>query len=301
MKKRVVSVLSLVMALMLYAESACGEATPLLYQVTDQEGHILYLLGTIHVGEEDMYPLSKAVQEAYQDADILAVEMDVFAVQKDIAQMMQYSMALMYTGAETAKDHLSEEIYTLGVKNLGYPEAVIRRMRPFAWLSLAQEQCYSRIGQSAELGVDMMLLKNAHETGKTIHELEGMASQMETMMSMPEEIVEFQLQQFLLYPDAADLSMKMLCAAWRQGNEEMLSLLLNQEAEGMPQELQDEYALYMDTLLHRRDTLFEEKAIEYLQSGNTVLFSVGAAHIVGEGALADRLEKAGYTVKEIGR
>ena len=33
----------------------------------------------------------------------------------------------------------------------------------------------------------------------------------------------------------------------------------------------------------------------------TALIAVGTAHIVGPGALADRLAKAGYRVTEIGR
>lgn len=301
MKKKSLAFVSLLMALMLYAGAACGEASPLLYQVTDGEGHVIYLLGTIHIGEEDMYPLSDAVEKAYQDADILAVEMDLIAAQQDMSQMMQYSLALMYTDGTTIQDHIDPETYALGVENLGQPEAVIKRMRPVAWLSLAQDQSYSRIGQSAEWGVDMMLLQRAHEEGKVIHELEGMESQMNTMLAMPEEIVEFQLQQYLSYPEAADLSMKLLSAAWRYGNEEIFSLLLAQESVSIPKELQQAYDAYAENLLHSRDDLFEQKAKEYLASGEKVLFAVGAAHIVGEGALAERLANAGYEVKEIGR
>ncbi len=38
-----------------------AESTPLLYEVRDESGHTLYLMGTIHVGRDDMYPLSDAV------------------------------------------------------------------------------------------------------------------------------------------------------------------------------------------------------------------------------------------------
>jgi len=120
-------------------------------------------------------------------------------------------------------------------------------------------------------------------------------------MSMPSEIVDYQLLQYLMYPEAADISMKLLSAAWRQGNEEIFSLLLSQEAVSIPPELQDVYAEYADNLLHTRDDAFEQKAISYLKGEETVLFAVGAAHIVGEDALAERLAKAGYTVTEIGR
>lgn len=302
MKKKSLAFVSLLMALMLYAGAAHGEATPLIYKVEDGNGHTLYLFGTIHIGEESMYPLSDAVEKAYKEADILAVEMDGLSLQQDMGKMMRYSMALMYTDdAVSAADHMNPETYAMGVEKLGYSEAMLQRMRPIAWLSLAQEQSYARIGQTAEWGVDMMLLKQAHQDGKIIHELEGVDAQVETMLSMPDEIVNFQLQQYLSYPEAADISMKILSAAWRQGNEEIFSLLLAQEEVGIPPELEQVYAEYADKLLHSRDNLFEQKAIEYLTGDQTVLFAVGAAHIVGEGALAERLANAGYTVTEIGR
>lgn len=286
---------------MLYAGSALGESTPLIYKVTNKQGNTIYLLGTIHIGDRDMYPLSAAVEQAYQDSDILAVEMDLLAVQEDMAKMLEYSFSLMYTDGTKASDHMDPETYALGVETLGQPEMVLQMMRPVAWLSLAQEQSYTRIGQSADLGVDMMLLKRAREDGKTIHELESLESQMETLMSMPDKLVEFQLQQYFAYPEATDFSMRLLSAAWQQGNEDAFSVLLAQDAVGIPSELEAEYAAYEENLLHSRDNLFEQKAIEYLENGDKVLFAVGAAHIVGEGALADRLEKAGYTVEEIGR
>ena len=293
--------LFLAVGLMLYAGAAQGESRPLIYQVTDDAGHMLYLLGTIHVGEESMYPLGDAVERAYQAAEAMAVEVDLVAVQEDFQALMAYSVALMYGPAGSAEKHLSPETYALGVEKLGQSEAVLKRMRPVAWLSLAQEMIYAQIGSTSDWGVDAVLLTRAHQEGKPIEELEGLESQMETLLSMPDALVDFQLQQMLLYPEAAALSMKLMSTAWRQGNEEILALLLSQETAGVPLELREEYAAYEESLLHSRDAAFEEKAIAYLESGKTVLFAVGAAHIVGEGALADRLAQAGYTVEEIGR
>ena len=72
MKKRLLSGL-IAAALLLQPYAAGAESTPLVYRVTDGQGHVLYLLGTIHVGSDGMYPLGSAVEEAYENADILAV------------------------------------------------------------------------------------------------------------------------------------------------------------------------------------------------------------------------------------
>lgn len=301
MGKKKWALLFLAVGLMLYAGAARGEATPLIYRVTDEAGHTLYLLGTIHLGEESMYPLSPAVVRAYEEADVLAVEMDVTALTKDAQRLMSYSLALMYGPAGSAEKHLSPETYALGLEMLGQPEIVLKRMRPVAWLSLAQEAVFSRIGQSSQWGVDQYLLDRAHAEGKPVEELEGLDAQLNTMLSMPDAMVDYQLRQMLEYPEASALALQLLSAAWRQGNEEILSLLLAQEEAGVPAQLREEYALYAEALYASRDAAFEQKALEYLASGETVLFAVGAAHIVGEGALAGRLSRAGYTVEEIGR
>ena len=190
--------LFLAVGLMLYAGAAQGESRPLIYQVTDDAGHMLYLLGTIHVGEESMYPLGDAVERAYQAAEALAVEVDLVAVQEDFQALMAYSVALMYGPAGSAEKHLSPETYALGVEKLGQSEAVLKRMRPVAWLSLAQEMIYAQIGSTSDWGVDAVLLTRAHQEGKPIEELEGLESQMETLLSMPDALVDFQLQQMLL-------------------------------------------------------------------------------------------------------
>ncbi|MBR5520297.1 MAG: TraB/GumN family protein, partial [Clostridia bacterium] len=43
----------------------------LFWEVSDAEGHLLYLLGSIHVGESSLYPLPKVIREAYNAADLL--------------------------------------------------------------------------------------------------------------------------------------------------------------------------------------------------------------------------------------
>ena len=79
MKKRIALLLAaLLLALPLLTLAEAG-SQPLLYRVTDEDGHTVYLLGTIHIGREDMYPLSDAVWTAYHASDVLAVEIDMVA------------------------------------------------------------------------------------------------------------------------------------------------------------------------------------------------------------------------------
>lgn len=300
MKKKICFLLSLLIVLLLCLQGAQGESTPLLYRVSDDAGNTVYLLGTIHIGEESMYPLSEAVEKAYQEAEILAVEIDLVALQKDPEKMLTYSMACLYGAGESAKDAFSPETYALAIEKLGQPEMLMNMMRPVMWVTLAQEQSYARAGLSSEWGVDHYLLQRAHADGKTIVELETLEEQTATLLALPDSIADYDLYQILSYPEASDISMKLLATVWKQGNANLFSLLLSQEEASIPEEFRAEYAAYAEKMYTLRDAAFEKEAVSFLESGKCVLFAVGAAHIVGEDALVARLEAAGYQVEEIG-
>jgi len=281
MKKRLLTGL-IAAAMLLQPYAACAQSAPLVYRVTDDQGHALYLLGTIHVGAEDMYPLGSAVEEAYENADVVAVEMDVFAAGANVLKSLKYSFSMMYLPPDNAKNHLSPETFALGVEKLGMGQAVLNQMKPAMWYSLAEEYVISAAGLDARLGVDYWLLKRAHADGKPIDELEGMEAQMKTLLAIPEEVIDLEVQAVLTYP------------------EESLRLFLDVQEEGEAG-YEETYEEYNDTLIFDRNDGFEEQAVAYLASGKTALMAIGAFHILGENGLAQKLARAGYHVEEIGR
>lgn len=308
MKKITALAVALLLPMMMglgHGEAALAEdgqkAAPLLYQVTDGEGHTLYLLGTIHIGNAEMYPLSDAVENAYRDADVLAVEVDLVGMMRNTQQMLAYSLGMMYPSGDSAKNHLSPETYALGVEKLGQSALALNRMQAAAWLSLAEEMAYDSVGLSSDYGVDAHLLNRAYADGKPIEALETMEFQMNLLLSMPDALADYQLRETLANPRAVGLSTEILFTAWRQGNAEILSLLFESDAEGLPEELANVGAAYYEKMYGERNRGFFEDAKQYLAEGKKALIAVGAAHIVGEGGVADLLAKAGYTVTEIGR
>ena len=298
MKKRLLSGL-IAAALLLQPYAAGAESAPLVYRVTDGQGHALYLLGTIHVGNDGMYPLGSAVEEAYQNADVLAVELDLYAYGVNLFSNLKTSFALMYGFQDNVKNHLSPETYALGVEKLGMPEIALQRMKPAMWYSLAENVMIQKAGLDAMKGVDYWLLKQAHKDGKRIDELETLEAQMATLLSIPEEVIDYEVQAMLTYPEESARGLLTLFEAWRQGDEAALRTLLDASGEG--EELSDAYEEYSDMLIDSRNDGFEEQAVAYLNSGETALIAIGAFHIIGENGLAEKLARAGYTVEEIGR
>ena len=298
MKKRLITGL-IAAALLLQPYAAGAESAPLVYRVTDGQGHTLYLLGTIHVGNEAMYPLGSAVEEAYQNADVLAVELDLYAYGGNLFGTLKTAFGLMYGLQDNIKNHLSPETYALGVESFGMPEIALQRMKPAMWYSLAENYVIEKAGLDATKGVDYGLLKQAHKEGKRIDELESLEAQMATLLAIPEEVIDYEVHAMLTYPEESAQGLLMLFEAWRQGDEAALRTLLEVSTEG--EELSDAYEEYSDMLIDSRNDGFEEQAVAYLNSGETALIAIGAFHIIGENGLAEKLARAGYTVEEIGR
>lgn len=299
-KKRLLS--GLLFAALLFSNGgAKAECAPLVYRVTDTAGRCIYLLGTIHIGEPSMYPLSEAVETAYRESDVLAVELDLYTFNQSILKSLRYSAALMYGPGEDVTSHLSPETYALGLEKLGVAPFMLKNMRPALWYSLAENLIYSQAGLSPDYGVDLHLLKRAWQDGKRVDELEGLDSQLNTLLALPDAALDFEIYQSLSNMEAAADAARGLMDAWETGDEEALLMYLGETAEIAPEDLDDAYADFLDTLLGMRNEDFEVLARGYLDRGEKALIAIGAGHIVGQDGLAARLSRAGYTVTEIGR
>ena len=64
-----------------YSSALHAASQPLLWQVQDKDSRVrLYLFGSLHYGDETFYPLPDAVLQAHRDSDVLAVELDIDAL-----------------------------------------------------------------------------------------------------------------------------------------------------------------------------------------------------------------------------
>lgn len=57
--------------------------TPAMWKVTSPEGNTMVMLGSFHALKDECYPLPEAVTNAYNNADILAVECDITSTSED--------------------------------------------------------------------------------------------------------------------------------------------------------------------------------------------------------------------------
>lgn len=278
-----------------------AEPTPLmLWEVTDEDNNKLYLMGSVHVGTEDMIPLADPIEDAFAASDVLAVECDVVAFNEDVEMQTDIAMKYgIYLDGTTVRDYLSEEIYSEAKRLLeerGMYADALDYMKVHQWSSLVQSVAIEDAGLSADYGVDLYLLNKAREVNKPIYEVESIEAQMAMMDGFSAELQEWMLALNLDVKQlAADL--KLTLDAWKNGDMEFLSTTeVDEELTAEEQALLDEYNKAMIT---DRNKLMADKAEEYIESGKVVFFTVGAGHMGGETGVVQQMEDKGYTVKRI--
>ncbi len=278
------------------------KASPVFYHVTGENGEEMWLLGTIHLGDERTGFLPEEIYAAFDASDALAVEFDINAATRameedeDFAQKI--SSMMVYTDGSTAGDYLYTDTYEEAIRWLQYNgEYVpgIEMMKVSTWQNiLANAMLEGHRSLTASKGVDQRLLDRAEAAGKEILNVESMESQMEMLTGFSNELQEYLLKDTLATTrHEAVGEAETLYDLWCAGDEAALREYLK-EAFDAENTLAQEYQQALST---NRDKGMVETAKNYLTGGKTVFYAVGLAHLLAENGLVDSLRAAGYTVE----
>lgn len=278
--------------------------TPLLYKVTDAEGNVVWLFGSIHIGKDYFYPLPDYVMNAYNSSDALAVEFDTLAAEEDIGGMMSMMKAMLYSDRSKISSHIPEDLYNEAKSVLeenGMYVSAFDYYRPILWSTLIDNILYEEMGFDATLGIDYHFLNTAHKEKKPVYDIESMEFQMNMLTSFSDELQIMMLEESVnsyKAPDEYEKTMNELVDAWATGNEAEFNRI-NNTTEFSSAEEEKIYKEYQEEMISKRNIAMADYAEKALKSGEEVFIVVGAAHIIGDGAMAELLSERGYTVEVI--
>ena len=281
------------------------ELHPMLWQVTDPEGHSLYLFGTIHVGDGRNPAVLEKVSPILLGCDALAVEFDLVAYQEDLNAVMADYQQFVYSDGTTVKDHMPEELYARCAELLGEIGAYSPLMDYYnlgMWSQLTEQAAMmTRSELDPEYAMDSLLIHLAYDQEIPVRSVESASFQMGLLNSFPEELNLLMIRETLDNLDEYGESIDELYSAWLSGDYDAI-LALNQSEEGTEDYTEEELALVADynrAMLDDRNIGMAETAKEYLAAGDTVFFAVGAGHLVGDMGLVQLLRDAGFTVERV--
>jgi uncharacterized protein YbaP (TraB family) len=206
---------------------ACATATwadepghPVTMWQVDGKTNSVYVLGSIHLLREQDHPLPGVIDLAYEDAEIIVMELDMDDMDPAYTQMA-FNRAGVMTDGTTLRDLMGDEAYSRAEEAaaaVDIPLDMLAQSEPWLAAMTAEIMLLYRIGFNPMLGVEMTMTARAARDGKPIEGLETVDEQLAFLDGLPLDVQSEMLIQTLTEGAALDGSIEALISAWRHGD-----------------------------------------------------------------------------------
>lgn len=257
-----------------------------------------YLLGTIHVGRPEFYPLPPSRLAQIKRADAIVLEADVSDAARAVAATQKY--ALYPEKAPGLETRLTPELRQRVEAALSRNQldlAPMMRMKPWMLGSVLALFEAAQAGYVPALSVEAYLMRVAKTDRKPILEFEGIEQQFELFEKAPWATQVAFLEEALKAVETrgARREINRIVQAWETADRGSLERLLAE----MRAQSSVGSRFTVDTILLGRHPAMVRKIETLMADGKTYVFAVGALHLVGPQGLVDMLRARGYTLTEL--
>jgi uncharacterized protein YbaP (TraB family) len=263
----------------------------LFWKVSSRE-NTAYLLGSVHLGSKDMYPLPKEVEDAFEKSTALIVEVDINHV--DQAKLQGIVMESgMYAGDDTLWNHIGKENRARLEEfcdKFGFPSAAMAKMKPWVATTLVATLPMMKKGMETGLGIDKYFLDKADKTKKRVVELETAEWQLKLLSGITDEMLDKYLESTVGQDPLVEA--RKLQDAWMSGDPARVDKMVRESMAKGPEELNK-------ALLTDRNPHMAEAAEQFLKGKDQAFMVVGAAHMVGKDGIVELLRQRGYKVEQV--
>ncbi|UCG73153.1 MAG: TraB/GumN family protein [Chromatiales bacterium] len=253
------------------------------------------LLGSIHFLRASDYPLPPAMQRAYDEADVLVMELDMDDLDQLQAQATIMQMAMDPKG-RNLETLIGPRDYAKARRDAEAINLQLDMFQPFEpWFASLQitQLRLMQLGFDPNLGLEQQWSVRARADGKEVRGLETLQDQLGALDSMPEQV---QKKFFLMTIEEAVRAESMIdrtLSAWRNGDLDELGRETTQALREQPQVYQK--------LLVDRNRAWTRQIKELARDDGNYLVIVGSAHLLGEDSVLQMLERDGYKSTRITR
>lgn len=255
--------------------------TPLMYQICDSNSCI-YLLGSIHLGDNRIDKFSNKIIEAYDKSDALAVELNINDISININEFILESGTI----DEYITSQLSDKLNNFSNDHSLFPYETLKYMKIgyiYDYISLLP---YLENGYNNE-GVDSYFINLATKDNKKIISLESYEEQLKLLTGYSNEFYAKQIEDTIdNYDEVKDQSIKIY-DAYLKGSEEELNKLIENDKSGITTEEEKDY---IKKIYDERNIKMSEQVEEFLSNNEKVFMTVGCAHIIGNNGIIETLK-----------
>lgn len=253
---------------------------------------IIYILGSVHVGKKDMYPLKPIIEKAFNQSNILVVEVNIESI--SMSKKLKLLADFSYSGDDVLKKHLSQKTYKQAKAKLseyGITIELVKKYKPWLIASMIAVLELRKLGYSENYGIDRYFIRKAKDNMK-IFDLETAEYQMSLFNDFSDEVQE----RFLFYTiqDLHTLKdmMNHLMKSWTEGDVKRFESAFIQSFD------YPELLPVYEKLINERNINMTTKIEGFLKTKKRYFVVVGAGHLIGKKGIIELLRQKGYLVEQ---
>ena len=279
-----------------YSAGALAIDKNLLWKISNGS-HSAYLLGSIHLGSEDLYPLPQVINDAYAAADVLAVEVNILALDAAVVGRLMMLKGMYSSTRNNLKNHIRSRTWKKLKQvalSLGMPIEFLQQQKPWlAGITLAS-LAFKQAGYREDLGIDYYFVRQAQQQ-KPIVELESLEQQMSIFDKLSGADQEFLLAQTLRDLEQGPDYLKTFVEAWKNADTATLNRLIIASFKSPDGDTNHLYRV----LLSDRNIAMAENISALMMRGKLPFVVIGAGHLIGRDSILDWFGARGYRITQL--
>lgn len=268
-----------------------GQHPVSLWQVDGRHNRV-YLLGSIHLLRERDHPLPGVLYEAYDDAEVLFMELDFDDVDPVADQTLIRELGMLANGRRLA-DILGPALYAKAsrlAEEAAVPLGLLEYAEPWFAAVNVEMMLLMRAGFSQDQGIEAHFAARAAIDQKEIFGFETTAEQLGFLDSLSIEAQKDMFIQSLVEGISIGEVMDSLVEAWHRGDTQFMEENLLADMQEMPELNQ--------VIVVDRNIAWTNRIEDMLDDGDDYLVIVGALHLVGNSGVPALLQQRGYAVRQ---
>jgi hypothetical protein len=253
----------------------------------------IYLLGSVHLLRAKDHPLPSIIQQAYEDAETLIMELDMDDIDPVEAQSVLTQLGLIHDD-RSLNDLMGPDRYAEAEKlanSADIPLAMLAKSEPWLAAITVEQLMLARIGFNPQYGIENHLMEKAGLDDKEIRGLETVQEQLQFLDGMSLDAQRSLLLQSLKESVDIQTIMDELVHAWRHGDIAFME-------DNMLDEMKQYPELYR-TIVVNRNVSWLEQIEDLLDDQDDYLVIVGALHLIGEDGLPSLLDERGREIVQL--
>jgi uncharacterized protein YbaP (TraB family) len=263
------------------------------WEARSPAGGTLFLLGSVHVGDERELAPPLRVELDWARAQALVVEIDLHAL-PDLERLEAVQRYGLLPPERTLRDVVPGATWSALVSYLRarrYPLEAASRMRPWLLAQVIAQLEFAAAGYEPERGVDAWFLRRAVAEDKPVAQLESLDEQLAGFGALPASVEAALLRAMLTQIPAFLATTREILSAWERGDEaRLLELLLGSRDDPA-------LAAFHRAVFVERNQRMAARLAALADDGHARFVVVGTGHLIGPESIPELLAAWGFEVE----